>query len=94
MNLKGGCQGLSVETMLIRKSLIHSIRIALCDKSELVGTRAILEKRTLLSGNFDHFYYFLDFFSSFLRVPDRDYAYSNEHDSLYQNRLMRQPRIT
>ena len=62
MNLKGGCQRLSVETMLIRKSLIHSIRIALWDKLELVGTRAILEKRTLLSGNFDHSYYFLDFF--------------------------------
>ena len=47
---------------------IHFIRIALCEKSELVGTRAILEKMTLLSGNLDHFYYFLDLVSSFLEA--------------------------
>ena len=80
--------------MLIRKSLIHSIRIALCDKLELVGTRAILEKRTLVSDNFDHLYYFLEFFSSFFGVPGQDYAHSKELDSHYQNRLMRQPGIT
>ena len=48
----GGSWGLLLETILIRKSLIHSIRIVLCDKLELHGTRANLEKRTLLRGNF------------------------------------------
>ena len=57
MNLKGASWGLLVETMRIRKSLIHSIRIALCDNLELPGTRVILEKRALIRVNFDHFYY-------------------------------------
>ena len=94
MNLKEGSWGFLVETMLIRKSRIPSIRIALCDNLELPGTTAILEKRALLRVNFDHFYYILDFFSSFLRVPGRDYAHSKEYNSLYQNRLMGQPGIT
>ena len=89
MNLKGGCQGLSVETMLIRKSLIHSIRIALCDNLEFPGTRKILEKRTLLRGNYDNFYCFFVFLSCYLGAPSRDYAHSKEHNSLYQNRLLR-----
>ena len=47
-----GCRGLLVETMLIRKYLIDSIRNVLWDIPELPGTRAILEKRALLRGNF------------------------------------------
>ena len=89
MNLKGGCCGLSVETMLIRKSLIYSIRIALCDNVEFPGTREILEKRTLLRGNFDDFYCVFVFLSSFQGAPGRDYTHSKEHSSLYQNRLLR-----
>jgi hypothetical protein len=50
--------------------------------------RAILEKGTLLSDNFDHFYYFLEFFSSFLGIPGQDYAQAEELDSLYQKSLL------
>ena len=34
---------------------IHFIRIALCEKSELVGTRAILEERTVILTIFNIF---------------------------------------
>ena len=94
MNLKGASWDLLVETMLIRKSLIHSIRIALCDNLESPGTRVILEQSRLLRGNFNVFNYFLDFCSSFIGPPGRDYAYSKELDSLFQNRLMQQSRIS
>ena len=94
MNLKEASWGFLVDTMLIRKSIIHSIRIALCENLESPGTTAILEKRVLIRVNFDHFYYIGDFLSSFLRVPGRDYAHSKESDSVYLNRLMRQPGIT
>ena len=92
MNLKGGSWGLLVETMLNRKSLIYSNRIAFGDKSELVGTRAILEERTLLRGNFDHFYYFLDFFLVFWRllVETKLIRKSTTHSiKIYQNHLER-----
>ena len=94
MNLKGASWGLLVETMRIRKTLIHSIRIALCDNLELPGTRVILEQRRLLRGNFSVFNYFFDFLASFLGPPSRDYAHLKELDSLYKNCLMRQPGIT